>query len=264
VDPTVRAVVSPGREVGGADVFAGLDRLAALRRRSEAVWVSADALLLPVTPGHPTLAEVAADPIGVNVRLGRYTNFVNLLDLCAVAVPAGQRGDGLPFGVQFIAPAFADQPLLDLAAAWCGEPVGRPPVEPGWMELAVCGAHLSGLPLNPQLLRYGGRLRYRARTAGGYRMFRLPGPGVPRPGLAATGDGPPDGIEVEVWALPQQAVGALLCTIPAPLGLGQLTLDDGSEVCGFVACPPAITGTDISGYGSWRSYLEAVASPGDT
>jgi allophanate hydrolase len=121
VDPTVRAIVRAGRDVTGSDVFSGLDRLAALRRRTESTWAGADALLLPVTPGHPTLAEVAADPVGVNSRLGTFTNFANLLDLCAVAVPAGERDDGLPFGVQLIAPAFADRPLLDLAARWCGE-----------------------------------------------------------------------------------------------------------------------------------------------
>jgi allophanate hydrolase len=262
VDPTVRAVVGPGARVSGADVFAGLDRLAALRRDTAPVWADADALLLPVTPGHPMLAEVAADPVGVNARLGRYTTFVNLLDLCAVAVPAGRRDDGLPFGVQLVAPAFADGPLLDLAARWCGEPVDESTVDPGWTELAVCGAHLSGLPLNGDLLRTGGRLRYRARTAGGYRLFRLPGAGLPRPGLVPTGDGPADGIAIEVWTLPQQAVGALLATIPAPLGLGRVALDDGREVTGFLAGPEALAGTDISGYGGWRGYLTGSGGPG--
>ncbi len=258
VDPTVRAVVTPGREVTGAEVFAGLDRLAALRRATEKTWTDIDALLLPVTPGHPTLDEVAADPVGANARLGRYTNFVNLLDLCAVAIPAGQRADGLPFGVQLIGPTFADAPLLDLAGRWCAETGAPQGLQHGWLELAVCGAHLSGLPLNPQLLEYGGRLRYRARTAPGYRLFALPGPGVPRPGLVATGDGLAGGIAVEVWALPAQAVGALLGTIPAPLGLGRLTLRDGHEVTGFVAGPPATAGTDVSGYGGWRAYLNSL------
>ncbi len=253
VDPTVRAVVTPGREVTGAEVFAGLDRLAALRRAAEPVWADVDALLLPVTPGHPRRDEVAADPVGVNAVLGRYTNFVNLLDLCAVAVPAGQRPDRLPFGVQLVAPAFADGALLDLAARWCGEPAPPAGNGDGWMELAVCGAHLSGLPLNPQLLGYGGRLAYRARTAAGYRLFALPGGA--RPGLVHTGDGPAGGIAVQVWRLPQQAVGALLGAIAAPLGLGRLTLDDGRQVNGFIAGPEATGGTDISGYGGWRGYL---------
>lgn len=261
LDPTVRDIVRRGREVPGADVFAGLDRLAALRRRTEPVWSDVDALLLPVTPGHPTLAEVAADPVGVNARLGRFTNFVNLLDLCAVAVPAGTRADGLPFGVQLIAPAFADAALLDLAAAWCGEQV--PPVaDPaGTTLLAVAGAHLSGLPLNPQLLGLGGQLAYRARTAPGYRLYRLTGPGLPRPGLVRTGDGPASGIAVEVWQLPHQAVGALLDTVPAPLGLGSVELDDGSRVTGFLAEEHGVRdAVDVTAAGGWRA---AVVAAGD-
>jgi allophanate hydrolase len=258
VDPTVREIVSAGRDIPAADVFRAMDRLAALRRRTEAVWADVDALLLPVTPGHPTLAEVAADPIGVNIRLGTFTNFTNLLDLCAVAVPAGERDDGLPFGVQLVAPAFADRPLLDLAARWCGEVFASDAVPAGHSLLAVCGAHLSGLPLNPRLVGLGGRLAYRARTAGGYRLFRLPGSGVARPGLVRTGDGPADGIAVEVWRLSQQAVGALLAMVPPPLGFGPVELDDGVVVTGFLAPESAVAAAeDVSRFGGWRAYLTA-------
>jgi len=254
-DPTVRGIVSAGRSLAAADVFRALDRLAELRRRSGPVWTDADALLLPVTPEHPTLAEVAADPVGVNSRLGRFTNFVNLLDLCAVAVPAGRRPDGLPFGVQLIAPAFADGPLLNLAARWCGEPDQAASTPPGRTRLVVCGAHLSGLPLCADLLRLGGSLYQRARTAPGYRMVRLPGPGLPRPGLVPAAGGPPSGLPVEVWELPQQAVGALLETVPEPLALGRLRLSDGSELPGFLCTAP--DGEDISHFGGWRAYLAA-------
>jgi allophanate hydrolase len=257
VDPTVRGIVSAGRSLLASAAFAAIDRLAGLTRRACPVWTEADALLLPVTPEHPTLAEVAADPVGVNSRLGRFTNFVNLLDLCAVAVPAGHRPDGLPFGVQLIAPAFADGPLLDLAARWCGEPVAASGPPPGLTRLAVCGAHLSGLPLSADLVRLGGALHERARTAPGYRMVRLPGPGLPRPGLLPAGDGPSGGVAVEVWELPQQALGALLETVPAPLALGRLRLADGTEVPGFLTTEPG--GEDISGYGGWRAYLSATA-----
>ncbi|GAA4699076.1 allophanate hydrolase [Phytohabitans rumicis] len=254
LDPTVRQIVLRGRDIAGPDVFAGLERLATLRRTSEAVWPDVDALLLPVTPGHPRLADVAADPLGVNARLGQFTNFANLLDLCAVAVPAGERPDGLPFGVQFIAPAFADAPLLDLAATWCGEPVSPPPVPPGSTLLAVAGAHLSGLPLNHQLVGGGARLAFRARTAAGYRLYRLPGPGLPRPGLVRTGDGPAGGIAVEVWQVPHQAVGQLLDTLPGPLGLGGITLDDGTTVAGFLAAEHGVRdATDITASGGWRA-----------
>jgi len=255
VDPTVRGIVSAGRSLAAADVFRALDRLAELGRRSGPVWTDADALLLPVTPEHPTLAEVAADPVGVNSRLGRFTNFVNLLDLCAVAVPAGRRPDGLPFGVQLIAPAFADGPLLNLAARWCGEPDQAASTPPGRARLVVCGAHLSGLPLCADLLRLGGSLYQRARTAPGYRMVRLPGPGLPRPGLVPAAGGPPSGLRVEVWELPQQAVGALLETVPEPLALGRLRLSDGSELPGFLCTAP--DGEDISHFGGWRAYLAA-------
>jgi allophanate hydrolase len=255
VDPTVRAIVSAGRSMSASDVFTALDRLATLRRRTEAVWADVDALLLPVTPGHPTLADVGADPIGVNTRLGTFTNFVNLLDLCAVALPADRRADNLPFGVQLIAPAFADEPLLDLAARWNGEPERLAAAPPGSSLLAVCGAHLSGMPFNPQLLGLGGRLRFRARTAGGYRLFRLPGAGVPRPGLVRTGDGPADGIAVEVWQLPQPAIGALLAMVAAPLGVGPVELDDGSVVQGFVTPSEEVhDAVDVSRFGGWRAY----------
>jgi allophanate hydrolase len=255
VDPTVRSIVSAGRLMSASDVFTAMDRLATLRRRTETMWADLDALMLPVTPGHPTLADVGADPVGVNTRLGTFTNFVNLLDLCAVALPAGRRADNLPFGIQLIAPAFADEPLLDLAARWNGEPDRLAPVPPGSSLLAVCGAHLSGLPLNPQLLALGGRLRFRARTAGGYRLFRLPGPGVPRPGLVRTGDGPADGIAVEVWQLPQPAIGALLAMVAAPLGIGPVELDDASVVPGFVTPSEEVRdAVDVSGFGGWRAY----------
>jgi allophanate hydrolase len=259
LDPAVRAVLRGGATVSGADAFAGFDRLAGLRRAAEGVWAEADAILLPTTPGHPTHAQVAADPVGVNARLGTYTNFVNLLDLCAIAVPAGKRADGLPFGVQLIAPAFHDLPLLRLAARWAGEETRSPGIPAGETLLAVAGAHLSGLPLNGQLLSLGARLRFRTRTAPGYRLFRLPGEGIARPGLAHTGDGPQAGIAVEVWQLDHRAVGALLDTVPAPLGFGRLELADGGDVLGFAIQGAVPTGAlDVTEYGGWRQYLAGL------
>ena len=262
LDPVVRRIVLAGRDRSAADAFLGQQRLAVLRRQTETVWEDVDALLLPVTPLHPTLAEVAADPLGVNARLGTYTNFVNLLDLCAVAVPAGTRADGLPYGVQLVAPAFADTPLLDLAVRWCGEPGSGAVRRPGTMLLAVAGAHLSGLPLSPQLAALGGRLHHRARTAAGYRLFALPGPGVPRPGLLCTGDGPPGGLDIEVWELPVQGVGQLLDAVPAPLGLGRVRLADGEQVAGFLVESAGVAGArDVSAAGGWRAHLRAAGGP---
>jgi allophanate hydrolase len=258
VDPAVRAVVLPGRDATAVELLAAQEKLDRLRRRTEPRWLDIDALLLPTTPAHPTHAEVAADPIGVNARLGTFTNFVNLLDLCAVAVPAQPRADGLPFGVQLIASAFADAPLLDLADRWTG---GRPPPpEPahGRALVAVAGAHLTGLPLNGQLQRLGGHLHSRARTAAGYSLYRLPGDGIARPGLLRTGDGSPAGIALELWDLPHQGIGALTELIPPPLGLGSVAMDDGRRVLGFLAERMGTVGaTDISAFGGWRAYLAA-------
>jgi len=259
LDPTVRRIVLGAESISGADVYRGQQRLAELRTAAMRTFLSADALLLPVTPGHPTLAEVAADPVGVNARLGTYTNMVNLLDICAIAVPAGLREDGLPFGVQLLAPAFADGPLLDLGARWCGEPVE----DVGTRSLvAVAGAHLTGEPLNAQLVAFGGRLHARARTAAGYRMYRVPGP-LPRPGLVRGAGGPPDGIEVEVWDLPAAGLGELLTTVAAPLALGPVELDDGTAVPGFLTDPGGVDAAqDITHFGSWRAHRAAQPSSG--
>jgi allophanate hydrolase len=258
LDPTVRRIVLAGRESPAAAAFDAFDTLARLRRRSEAVWGDIDALLLPVTPTHPTLAEVAADPVGVNSRLGTFTNFVNLLDLCAVAVPGVDTDAGLPFGVQFVAPAFADLPLLDLASGWAGEHLAEevaPPAGSGTASLVLVGAHMSGLPLNGLVSGRGGRLLRRARTDSGYRMVRVPGPGVARPGLVA-GEGPADGFAVEVWEVPLQTLGALAAEVSPPLRLGQVRLADGTSVLGYVGDDVALAAAeDVSEFGGWRAAL---------
>jgi allophanate hydrolase len=253
VDPVVRKIVRGGAALTASAAFAGFDRLATLARASEYLWTQLDALLLPVTPGHPTLADVAADPIGVNSRLGRFTNMVNLLDLCAVAFPGPDRADGLPFGIQLLAPAGHDRALIDLAALWCGEPVPQGGVGTDVL-LAVAGAHLSGQPLNDQLVRRGARLAFTGRTASSYRMYLVDGP---RPGLTRTltgADGP--GIEVEVWRLPADELGGFAATIDPPLAIGPLELSDGQQVLGFVCTADAADPTrDITSSGGWRAYL---------
>ena len=271
IDPTVRAIVSQAGRITAIETFAGMYQLADLRRQSEPTWDLLDALLLPVTPTHPTLAEVTADPIGINSKLGRFTNMTNLLDLCAVAVPAGMRSDGLPFGVQLLAPAFSDWKLLDLAFRWCGEAPTSPtlPSQQTAMDdtvlLAVAGAHLSGQPLNPDLLRLGGRLAYSARTDASYRMFEIPGP-MPRPGLirrmgAHAEEG--DGIEVEVWRLPASGMAGLLASVVPPLAVGLMDLADGTQVLGFVCTTDASdAGPDITSFGGWRAYLAAATPMG--
>lgn len=241
VDPVVRAVISGGAGWSAADAFRAREVLAGLAARAARTWESVDALLVPTTPCHPTHAEVAADPIAVNDRLGTYTTFANLLDLCAVTLPAGLRADGLPFGVTLLAPAFSDAALLDLAARW---PVG------GEVELAVCGAHMRGMPLNGQLLALGARFVRATATAPAYRLYALGA----RPGLVrAPGGG---SIAVEVWRLPTAALGALVTQVPAPLAIGTVELADGSAPHGFVCESAAVADAlDITVHGSWQAYL---------
>jgi allophanate hydrolase len=256
LDPTVRSIVLGGRDLSAAELFAAMHRLAQLKALAMPTFVGCDAVLLPVTPGHPTLAEVAADPVGVNSRLGTYTNMVNLLDLCALALPAGSRSDGLPFGVQLVAPAFADRSLLTLGARWTGEG-SAPALAPGRELLAVCGAHLSDQPKNGELLELGGRLHRRARTAEGYRMHLVPG-AFPRPGLVTADRGA--GIDIEVWDLPAGATQALFSRVAPPLTFGPTVLDDGTTVTGFVVDPSATElGADITEFGGWRSYLLSIS-----
>jgi len=257
VDPVVRKVVGRAAGLDAAGVFAGFHRLAELAREVEPMWESVDALLLPVAPTHPTFDEVAADPIGVNTELGRYTNMTNLLDLCAVAFPGPMRGDGLPFGVQLLGPAGHDDVLIDLAARWAGEPSSAPPTDD--ILLAVAGAHLSGQPLNHDLVRRGGTLAFEARMASGYRMFVVDGP-RPRPGLTRTnGATAQEPIEVEVWRLPAAELGRFLTTIAPPLAIGEVELDDGSHVLGFVCTADAADpAREITSYGGWRAYLAAI------
>jgi allophanate hydrolase len=244
LDPTVAGIIRGGAGLTAVDAFRAFDRLAELRQRTLPVWDRVDALLLPVTPCHPTVAEVQADPVAVNTRLGTYTNFVNLLDLCAVAVPAGRRDDGLPYGVQLIAPAFADEPLLDLASQWCGELRVPPAVG---STVVVAGAHMSGLPLNAQLVSRGGRLLRRTRTAPAYRMLAVP-TGVQRPALV-TGS---SSYEVEEWELPAQGLGELTALVEQPLRLGQVALADGSSAVGFLGDEALLAGAVELHVTSWR------------
>lgn len=256
LDPTVRQIVLGARGALAERLYTAQRRLAQLARDMALNTAGVDAVLLPTTPFHPTLAQVAADPVGVNTRLGTYTNMANLLDLCAVALPAGRRPDGLPFGVQLLAPAFADGPLLDLASVLTGERLQgpSPPLRSGHQLLAVCGAHLSGEPLNSVLTEAGARLHRRGRTAAGYRMVRIDG-AMPRPGLLDDGSGPAEGIDIELWDVPQDLVHQLTVDAQPPLEIGLVRLRDGSTIAGFTSNPSTRDAADISAAGSWRAHL---------
>ncbi|QUQ63894.1 allophanate hydrolase [Kutzneria sp. CA-103260] len=251
-DSVVAGIIRAAREIPAHKLAADLERLDHYRAGARAVFAQHDALLLPTTVGHPTLAEVAADPVGVNSRLGTYTNFVNLLDLAAVAAPAGSA-DGGPFGVSVITRAFDDQIALDLAAQLTGEHLDA--VYPkGGIDLVVFGAHLRGQPLNHQLTDLGARYAGEVRTAPEYRMVALrtepAKPGVVRDsarGAALAG---------ERWTLSAAALGTFLAHLPAPMALGPVLLDNGDQAIGFHCDPEtAATGVDITRHRSWTAYL---------
>lgn len=265
LDATVRQVISRANSFTATDTFAAQYRLAAYRKELATFWETVDVLMVPTAPHHPRFAELDADPVGVNARLGTYTNFVNLLGWSALAVPAGTTDVGLPFGVTFIAGSGADVALANLGRRWLGEaeqPAGlRHAATAPEHRLAVVGAHLSGLPLNGQLLALGARLERAIHSAAAYRLYALPGGPPRRPGLLRVAQG---GVSValEVWTMPQAHVGAFLAQIPAPLGLGQVELEDGTWVQGFLCEAHAVADAqDISALGGWRAYLASLAPP---
>ncbi|MDO9440751.1 MAG: allophanate hydrolase [Beijerinckiaceae bacterium] len=271
IDPVVLGILEGAREKTAVEAFQGQYRLSNLRRRSEREWAKIDVLLLPTTPTIYSVEAMKRDPVGLNSNLGRYTNFVNLLDCCAVAIPAGFRADGLPAGVTLIAPAFCDDALAYVAdtlhrACPTGMGIDRAAILPSdstlerptsdTLELAVVGAHLSGMPLNHQLIGAGGKLVRTCKTASDYRLFVLPGTTPPKPGMVREPGLAGPGLSVEVWALPKAAFGTFVDAIPAPLGIGKVTLDDGTHVSGFLCEAHAVEGADeITELGGWRAYI---------
>lgn len=247
--PVTRSVIQAGRQPTATDCFEAQYRLADLKRRTDAVFAQSDVLVLPTAPTIYRPEEVERDPLGTNASLGAFTNFVNLLDLCAVAIPAGQTPEGVPFGVTLMAPAGHDYALLNAASALRGEPIAECPDQ---LRIAVCGAHMAGQPLNGELLRRGAYRVTQGRTARRYRLYALPD--GKRPALVRT-DGEGAAIEVEVWSLPAREVGGFLATTAPPLGLGSVELLDGAWVNGFIAEGRAVAGAvDITAFGGWRSY----------
>ena len=249
VDPVVRQIILAAQHIDAVSAYRGQYALDELIRTAAPQWHRMDALMVPTVPFAPTIAEVAADPVGVNATLGTYTNFVNLMDLSALAIPAGTRRSGVPFGVQLIAPAFEEDLLCALGGRF----------EARTTRIAVVGAHLRGQPLNRQLTGRGARLVSATRTAPDYRLFRLPDTVPPKPGLVHVTDGSGVAIEVEVWELGEREFGSFVDEVPPPLAIGTVVLADGSQVAGFVCEPHALDGApDISEHGGWRGFLASA------
>ena len=272
----VRSIISKGRDYSAADLYAAQTKLRAYGQQAAAMWDDIDLLLVPTAPTHYTLADMQADPVALNRNLGEYTNFVNLLDYAAIAVPSSLRADGLPFGVTLIGPCGSDWQLAELGQRLhhstglkqgvTGLNLPEANVISGLtaieneaaIAVAVVGAHLTGMPLNSQLTERGAQLVQACSTAEHYRLYALPNTTPPKPGLkrvAAHGAA----IAVEVWDMPVSQVGSFLALIPAPLGLGKVELADGSWVTGFICEGLALDAAlDVTEHGGWRAYMQSL------
>lgn len=250
--PVTNQIISQGAEKSAADTFRAMYRLQELRREVDTLWQTVDLLVTPTAGTIYRCDQVAADPIRLNSNLGYYTNFMNLLDLSACALPAGFTTFGLPFGITLAAPAFQDDMLVQL-----GKRFTTP--DQTLLTVAVCGAHLRGLPLNYQLVELGGRFVREARTAPWYRLYAL-NTTPPKPGMLRVASGG-SSIELEIWELPAAGLGQFLAGIPAPLGLGMVDLEDGGQVtCFLVESAAVVDAPDITRYGGWKQYLASHSS----
>jgi len=274
--PVTRKIYGGAKSLTAADAFSGLYALQALKAKTAPLIASVDLFCVPTAPTHFTLADLAAEPIRENSRLGTYTNFVNLLDMCGIAVPTGTRSDGLPASVTLLAPFGKDGLTASLASDLHREshlPLGatgwpQPPISPvaavsapeELIDLVVVGAHLSGMPLNVQLRDLDARFLRTTRTASAYCLYALPGTVPPKPGLVRATQGG-EMIDVEIWQLSADAFGRFVAAIPAPLGIGTIALEDGSSAKGFLVESFALEGArDITAFGGWRAYIQSLAA----
>ena len=275
IHPVTREITAAGSRLTAAETFSALYRLQGLRKIAERAFAAMDAIVLPTTPTVYSTAQVLANPIELNSRLGTYTNFVNLLDLCGLALPAAMRSDGIPFGITLLAPAGRDALLASIGRVFHADTrlavgakgLAQPPLAPlpihagrDDIAIAVVGAHLSGMALNGELKALGGRLITSAMTAPDYRLYAL-STTPPKPGMLRVDEGQGTTVEVEVWALSSSAFGKFVAAIPPPLSIGTIRLSDGSQVKGFIVEAAGIDGArDISSFGGWRAYMAEAAA----
>jgi len=265
--PVTREIIEQGAKPSAVDTFGAMYKLQSLRQEANAILARIDFVATPTAGTHYLKSEVEQDPIQLNSNLGYYTNFMNLLDLAAIAVPTGFTSDDLPFGITLFSESFHDEKLLVIANRLqkaSDLPLGRtgtkrfPELEETEYEslpIAVCGAHMSGLPLNYQLTELGATLSRVDRTAPRYRLYALPGTEPPKPGLVRDADHG-NSVEIEIWNLPKAFWSNFIASIPSPLGIGNIELDDGAFVKGFLCEFWAIDGAkDVTETGSWRNYL---------
>jgi allophanate hydrolase len=270
VDPTVRGIVLGARERSAVETFEAMYKLEALKRRAQRLFSEIDLLMVPTAPTIYRVDEVMAEPVKLNSRLGTYTNFMNLLDMAGIAIPAGIReagpAKGLPFGVTLAAPAFSEARLSAFASAFeaaqglvPGAPQPQPETDESFIELAVVGAHMSGLPLNHELTSRGAMFVERTKTAPRYRFYALAGGPPFRPGLVRVEDGGA-AIELEVWRLPRAAFGSFMAGVPQPLCIGTLDLASGKKVKGFLCEEEGLHGAEeITSFGGWRAFMASKA-----
>ncbi len=270
IHPVTREIIIAGSRLSAADTFAALYRLQGLRKIAERGFANIDALVLPTAPTVYSTAQVLANPLELNSRLGTYTNFVNLLDLCGLALPASMRADAIPFGITLLAPAGHDALLASVGRVFHADTrltigargLPQPPLAalPAGLAgdeiaIAVVGAHLSGMALNGELQALGGRLLEEARTTPDYRLYAL-STTPPKPGMLRVEAGTGTSIELEVWALPAAAFGNFVASVPPPLSIGTVRLADGRTVKGFIVEAADVAGArEISAFGGWRAFV---------
>ncbi|MEP6836811.1 MAG: allophanate hydrolase, partial [Bradyrhizobium sp.] len=275
IHPVTREITAAGARLTAADTFASLYRLQALRRIADRAFANLDAVVLPTAPTAYSTAQVLANPIELNSRLGTYTNFVNLLDLCGLALPAAMRPDGIPFGITLLAPAGHDALLASIGRVFHADTnlkmgargLTQPPLPAPTtglvgdeIAIAVVGAHLSGMALNGELQALNGRLLEATTTATDYKLFALDTT-PPKPGMQRVDAGTGSAIKLELWALSAAAFGKFVAAIPSPMAIGTIRLADGRSVKGFMVEPIAVTGArDISSFGGWRAFVAEKAA----